>query len=415
LRSQTLSRARKVAWFTVAVDLLGLGLILPMKPFYAESFGASAVAVTWLTATFAFAQLVFAPLWGRLGDRVGRRPVLVWASLVSALGYAAFAAADTLLVLFLARSISGAGSATIPTAQAIVADATAPNDRARVMGWLGGAFGVGFVLGPLLGGALVKLSVAAPPLCAMALALVNLALAWRWLPETRPRPTQPTLNATSPSKPRSGVRARWWGLLGLVCAVKLAMAIMEQTVGLFIEQRYLGPGELQAASARTALVLAMVGAMAVAVQMLGVGRVVARYGERGAVARGAMVAGVAMALVPLAPQVGFGLFVVLMVSQAIGTSLMLPAVMALVSRTGADGSTGKRLGAAQAASAMGRLLGPVVAGPLFVVSPDVPWTAAALLLLAVAVASAGPWHRPVWGSQSLEAANERPELCAKRL
>ena len=144
------NRTLGIVFFTVLLDLIGFGLIIPVQPFLAESLGAKASVVTLLGASFSLMQFIFAPFWGRLSDKIGRRPVLLISIFLSGLGYLAFGFAHQLTVLFLARMLSGFGGANIGAAQAIIADITTPENRAKGMGLIGAAFGLGFILGPVL-------------------------------------------------------------------------------------------------------------------------------------------------------------------------------------------------------------------------------------------------------------------------
>ncbi|MYI66858.1 MAG: TCR/Tet family MFS transporter, partial [Gemmatimonadetes bacterium] len=137
---------------TVLVDLIGFGIVLPILPLYAAGFGARGLETGLLISVYSLVQLVMAPLWGRLSDRFGRRPILILGLLGSAVAYFIFARADSLAMLFLSRIIGGIGGSTIPVAQAYIADVTPPERRAGNMGLIGAAFGLGFVIGPLLGG-----------------------------------------------------------------------------------------------------------------------------------------------------------------------------------------------------------------------------------------------------------------------
>ena len=132
-----------VALFTLFLDLLGFGIIIPIQPFFAESFGATATLVTLLGASYSLMQFLFSPFWGRLSDRMGRRPIILFSVAVSAIGHFIFATATGLVTLFLARALAGFGNANLGTAQAIIADTTSGADRAKGMGLIGAAFGVG--------------------------------------------------------------------------------------------------------------------------------------------------------------------------------------------------------------------------------------------------------------------------------
>jgi len=142
-----------VLFLIVFIDLVGFGLVIPLLPFYAERFGASPQEVTILVAVYSLGSMLTAPLWGRLSDRIGRRPVLMASMIASALAYLWLGFASSLWMLFAARAIAGACAGNISAAQAYIADVTTPENRARGMGMIGAAFGLGFIIGPALGGA----------------------------------------------------------------------------------------------------------------------------------------------------------------------------------------------------------------------------------------------------------------------
>mgnify|MGYP001379730257 CR=1 FL=1 len=150
-------RALLVLFLTVLLDLVGFGIVLPLLPFYADRFGASGTQVGLLITVYSVAQFFLAPIWGRLSDRVGRRPLLILGLMGSAVSYLVFAFADTLAILFLSRIMAGMGGATVPVAQAYIADITPPEKRAGNLGLIGAAFGLCFIFGPALGGVLAPL------------------------------------------------------------------------------------------------------------------------------------------------------------------------------------------------------------------------------------------------------------------
>ncbi len=158
-----------IVFVTVFIDLLGFGIIIPLLPFYAESFGATAFTVGLLATSFSLMQFIFAPIWGRLSDRVGRRPIILAGLFGSCLSYLGFGMASTLTALFAARIFAGIAGANIPTAQAVVADLTTPENRAKGMGIIGAAFGLGFIFGPAIGGFLSRYGYSTPPYLASGL------------------------------------------------------------------------------------------------------------------------------------------------------------------------------------------------------------------------------------------------------
>ena len=155
-----------IVFVTVFIDLLGFGIIIPLLPFYAESFGANAFTIGMLSTSFSLMQFIFAPIWGRMSDRIGRRPIILLGLFGSFLSYLAFASVSSLPLLFAARIFAGIAGANIPTAQAVMADITTPENRAKGMGLVGAAFGLGFIFGPAIGGFFSRWGYAAPSLFA---------------------------------------------------------------------------------------------------------------------------------------------------------------------------------------------------------------------------------------------------------
>ena len=174
-----------VIFVTVFIDLLGFGIIIPLLPFYAESFGASAFTIGLLGTSFSLMQFLFSPIWGRWSDRVGRKPIILVGLMGSCLSYLALALSGSLAMVFLARIIGGIAGANIPTAQAYIADVTTHENRAKGMGMVGAAFGLGFIFGPAIGGVLSHFSPETPMWFASALCLANFIAAWLLLPESR--------------------------------------------------------------------------------------------------------------------------------------------------------------------------------------------------------------------------------------
>src|SRR3954447_14668211 len=177
-----------VIWTTVALDLIGFGILFPVLARYARDAGASPATAGLLVASFSVAQLVFSPLTGRLSDRVGRKPVIIMSLVGTALGSLLTGLAGSLWLLFLARIVDGASGASVSVAQAAVADVAAPEDGARLLGLLGAAFGAGFALGPAIGGVAALVSHRLPFFIAAGIRAVNALAAVKRLPETHPTP-----------------------------------------------------------------------------------------------------------------------------------------------------------------------------------------------------------------------------------
>jgi multidrug resistance protein len=167
------------------VDMIGFMIVLPLLPFYALKLNASPIIVGQLIASYSIAQLIAAPLWGRVSDRYGRRPALLIGLSASAIAYVVFGLADSVWLLLLSRIVQGAGGGTTGVAQAYVADTVAPADRARALGWLSAATSAGVMVGPAIGSSAAHFGQAAPGMIAAALCLTNVIFAWKWLPESR--------------------------------------------------------------------------------------------------------------------------------------------------------------------------------------------------------------------------------------
>ena len=179
-----MTRPLLVIFLTIFVNLIGFGIIIPLLPFYAETFGASPIVIGLLFAIFSLCQLIAAPVLGDLSDRWGRRPILIFSLVGTVVSFVMLALAHSIVMLFLARIVDGLSGGNISTARAYVADVTEPKDRAKAYGLIGAAFGLGFIMGPALSGMLAQVSYTAPIWAAAALTLVAAAMAWLWLPET---------------------------------------------------------------------------------------------------------------------------------------------------------------------------------------------------------------------------------------
>src|SRR6476660_6015095 len=178
------TRPLLIIFLTIFVNLVGFGIIIPLLPFYAETFGASPLVIGLLFAVFSLCQLAAAPALGDLSDRYGRRPILIFSLLGTVVSFVMLAVAHSIAMLFAARIVDGLSGGNISTARAYVADITEPKDRARAYGLIGAAFGMGFILGPAISGVLAKFSYTAPIWAAAGITLVATAMAWFWLPET---------------------------------------------------------------------------------------------------------------------------------------------------------------------------------------------------------------------------------------
>jgi DHA1 family tetracycline resistance protein-like MFS transporter len=342
--------------------------------------------VALLSASFSAMQFVFMPIWGRLSDRVGRRPILLLGLFGSFASYLVFGFAQSLPLLFVSRMFAGIAGATVSTAQAVIADTTTPENRAKGMGLLGAAFGLGFVFGPAIGGVLSRWGHAAPPLFAAGLALVNFVAAWFLLPESRPAHVPVTARAASSrldSLRNALTRPTLPALLLIYVTVVAAFSGFETTFALFSERRFGFTEET------IGYLFAYVGVVLSIVQGGLVGRVVRRFGERRLVPPALLTLAAGLVLIAYARSV-FGLFVANGV-LAIGMGFNGPALTSLISRRSDPEDQGGILGVSQGLASLARIAGPAWAGLLFdrwgMTSPYI--SSAALILLACGISMVG--------------------------
>jgi DHA1 family tetracycline resistance protein-like MFS transporter len=370
--------ARPLLFLTVFLDIAGFGMILPLLPFYAQRYGADAFEVGALFACYSLAQGVCAPLLGRLSDRFGRRPVLLAALLANAGALLLFASAHSFAALFLARTASGVAAANFSIAQAYVADITAPHERARGLGMIGAALGMGFVLGPALGGLLALLGQVAVPLGAAALTLVNFALlAWR-LPESLPKEARRGLRgfALVPLAGLARLERPLLGLLALFFTVVFAFSIMEGTLALYCAHRFgFGVGE-------TSALLVTIGVVIAVVQGAMVGRLVTRFGERRLMVAGIVLMALGLLAIPAAPLVG--LLTAACALMAVGSGIHQPSLLGLLSQLSGSAEQGEALGLSRSMQAFARTFGPLWGGWTFkTLGVSWPfWTAGGVMALA---------------------------------
>ncbi len=377
----------RVVFGIVTLDLIGFGILIPQLGVYGVKFGASPFTVGLLISVYSLLQLVAAPVLGRLSDRYGRRPVLLLSQVGSLAGYLLFAFAQSLPLLFLARVIDGVSGGNIATAQAVVADITPPEERARGMGVIGAAFGLGFVLGPALGGFLGawggNLAIG---LFAAGLVALNLVCTFLFLPESRveggPEGHARTLKGATAALSLPVVGR----CLALVLVYTVAFAQMEGTFSVYLLTRFLSsgpvplegglfltaaatdPAVLREASLRAGGLFAVVGVLSALVQGGLVRRLVGsqdgrpgREAPMAAVGFGLTAAG--LALLPVAP--GYGWLFPVMGLLAVGSALVNPCLSALVSLHAPPHRSGAVLGAYQAFGSLGRIVGPALGGWLF--------------------------------------------------
>jgi multidrug resistance protein len=351
---------------TAFIDMMGLLIVLPLLPFYAEDMGADATTVGLLVAAFSFAQLVTAPVWGKLSDRYGRRPVLLSALLASAVGYLIFAYADSIALLFVSRLAQGAGGSMTGVTNAYVSDSVAPEDRAQALGWLSAATHLGVMIGPALAALAVPFSPRAPGLLAAALCLANVVSAWRWLPESAQPRREPA--AGEPPRERPSVRRALRRVLTHP-AMPVSVLIWIYTTGMManfamnaVLALYLGD-RFGVTKETIPYFFIYVGAASIVMRVVVLGPAVRRLGELGVMRLGMLALALGLATLPLAPGIPSFAAVVLLIP--VGTALLFPATTSLVSRHAERTEVGQTLGVQQSFGAVSRVVGPSWAGIAF--------------------------------------------------
>ncbi len=382
-------------FFTVLIDMIGFGIVIPVLPLYALQFHATPAQIGMLFGSFSFMQLIFAPLLGRLSDRFGRRPVLLVSILGTALGFLTLGLANTLWMLFLGRLIDGMSGGNISTAQAYIADVTPIEKRSGAMGLIGAAFGLGFVIGPAIGGWLGHSSIQLPFLVAAGLALLNSVGLFFLLPESLP-PEKRALHASkSLSLGEIFALIRRTSLMPLLWCLlfgTMAFALVTALFTLFSTQRF------HWNTLENGNVFAYMGLLGVIVQGGLLRRLSPRVGEKPLIILGSILLCLSMALLPL-PIGGFWTVIIAVTGLAIGNSLVTPLVSSLASKSADPQSQGVVLGITQSVASLARMLGPSIGGFLLAMDathPAVPYAitpfAAAAILMAAGLIAAMQLH-----------------------
>jgi MFS transporter, DHA1 family, tetracycline resistance protein len=348
----------------VFVDLVGFGLVIPLLPFYAVRFAASSQQVTLLLAVYSLMQLFTAPLWGRLSDRVGRRPVLIVSMAASVVAYLWIGSATALWMLFAARGFAGACAGNIAAAQAYIADVTKPEERAKGMGLIGAAFGLGFIIGPALGGFLAgndpaTADVESPAWVAAGLSFLALCGVALLLPESLPAERRGSGLSRSRLTATLGVLGRpvLSHLILIFFLVILAFAGMESTFALWaIAQFGWGPGQV-------GYVFAYVGVLSAVLQGGLIGRLTSRFGEERLLLCGLALIGAGLLAMTMARDIA--VLALAVSALALGMGLVQPSLNSLISRRAGREEQGEVMGVSQSVGSLSRVLGPAAAGFFF--------------------------------------------------
>jgi len=381
--TQTPAEERRALIVLLAVIYLmiaGFGLVIPLLPFFAKAFHADAGEVTWLFSAFSLGQFIGEPFWGRLSDRIGRKPVLIITITAVALSYGALAFAPNIVAAFVIRFLTGIFAGNISTLQGAMADITPPEKRAARMGIMGAAFSAGFTTGPAIGGLLAQpgrgaLGFQLPLLVAAGFALASAIAVVVFVRESRPDPT-----TRAPHRPRiEGLKeAIAHPVIGRILAISLIVVVgfagIEATYGLWTQVRFgWGPKQI-------GLAFMGIGLLGAFCQGYLSGRLVRRFGEPRTLTGGLVFMGLGLITQGLSPVwpvaiVGFALV-------CIGQSICFPNLTTLISRAAPPDRQGEMLGLNMSGMALARIGGPIIAGEMFsLIAPGAPFAFAAFLIL----------------------------------
>ncbi|HJU41784.1 MAG TPA: MFS transporter [Vicinamibacterales bacterium] len=369
-----------IIFVTVFIDLLGFGLIIPLLPFYAESFGASALAIGLLNTSFSLMQFLFSPLWGRWSDRIGRKPIILLGLFGSGASYVTLALANSLALLFVARIIGGIAGANIPAAQAYIADITTPEDRARGMGLVGAAFGLGFIFGPAIGGLLSRISPETPMWCAGALCFANFVAAWFLLPESRAASAATRTLGRLEAFRHAMTKPTLLLILSLYFLVTMAFAGFEATFALFTEARF------GYTAASIGFLFTFIGVIIAVIQGVLIGKVVHRVGERRIIPAAIAAISLSIGLLPFVWNVPTLLAALGLLAMGMGFNN--PSLSSMVSKLSDEDDQGGTLGLASSLASLGRVVGPAWGGYLYdAFGMTTPYLSAAGVMFAAFVVS----------------------------
>lgn len=345
-------------FLVVFLDLIGFGMIIPVFPFYAERIGVSPSSVIFFLGLYSAGQLVGAPLWGSLSDRIGRRPVLLFTLLANAASCVMLAFADTGATLALSRIIAGLSAGNISAAYAYTTDITTDATRPKALGLLGSAFGMGFILGPALGGLLAGAenddgsSLARVAYAAAIMSTVAFLLTLIKLPESLPPDKR-----RQPDTKRVGMgvyfaRPSLRGLLTATVVVVAAVSLLQSTLALYSAERFaVGPRTL-------GWMYGFTGIISVGVQAGAIGRLTTRFGAHRLATYGIVLIAIGILAIPFAPAIPS--LVAALAVFAVGSALFNPSISGLVAAAAAPHERGGVLGAYQGAASLGRVIGPVM-------------------------------------------------------
>lgn len=385
-------------FLTIFIDLVGFGIVIPVLPLYAEGtqFNATPREIGFLLASYSAMQLIFSPILGGLSDKYGRKPILFFSLIGTSIGFLITGLAGSLLMLFVGRILDGITGGNISTAQAYIADITKPEERAKGMGLVGAAFGLGFVFGPFIGGVLSQFGTGVPFFFAAGLSFVDAVAVLFLLPETvtKDHPARHSAAENIISRMSQALKKQQLSVLLLINFLLItAFSIMTATFALFTEYRF------GYDAAHNGYLFAYIGVISVVIQGGLFGKLAKLFGETKLLISGALILTVSLIALPLtAPKTGglTGLLINLFFTS-LGNSLIVPSITSLASKSVGAAEQGVALGATQSSASLARAVGPIIGGLLlyhFAAPQKISdfsvnvtfWTSAAVIFIAALVA-----------------------------
>lgn len=393
-----------ILFATLVIVMLGFGLVVPILPYYVTHFGVGGQALGWLMAIYSIMQFIFAPVWGKLSDRIGRKPVLLIGLAGYALSFFFMGLSHSYAQLFVSRALAGIlSSATLPTALAFIADTTSAENRSRGMGLLGAAMGLGMIFGPLIGGTLagvtvppafngmmqyatdpntgVTINLSLPMYVASLLALITIPFVIWKLPESLPKEARIDHRTVQGPSRLALLKDALTGPLGflfiMAFLLAFALACFESVLGLYAYDRYgLGPGQV-------GMLLGLIGVLSVIQQGIVIGPLTRKIGEERVLRWGLIVS--LIGFLGLAVLPGVGMLVLFSAIFNIGNSLLRPSVASLISQRAETGQ-GVAMGLENSFMSLGRVFGPLWAGTAYDISMTLPfWSGAFFQAIALAI------------------------------
>ncbi|MCO6483320.1 MAG: MFS transporter [Flavobacteriales bacterium] len=376
-----MDRRLVILFLTIFIDLMGFGIFIPVIPVYARELHASDALVGDLGALFSLMMFIATPVWGSLSDGHGRRPVIMIAIAISAASYVLFAHSSTLFLLVASRMLTGLGAGNITAAQAYITDITPPEGRAKAMGIIGAAFGLGFIFGPPLGSIIyARFGVEWVGYLAAALCLLNLWAVWAWLPETLARRDAARKVRVKPvtGALRALQDARFRDLYLISFIFITAFSMMQMTVALlWIDDYHLTEKQI-------GLMFAAVGVASAIVQGGLIGWLQHTFGEQRLMVYGTLCMAVGLGMIPFIPLSLFvPLSIVSIALLALGNGCLSPTILSLLSRNADQREQGEVLGTNQSFGSLARIAGPAMGGRLYSMGHALPYVAAGAIMLAV--------------------------------